>query len=207
MATWLSTAQAASQWASTTSGAGNWLVMQDDGNLVVYNSASSPWWSSRTAPRSGARLVMQDDGNLVIYQGSTPVWDRYGGAGNAKVDAFRAWALDSNNWDSWTPAGNRGVDVDGASGAQCADLGIAWSIQAGHRVGFDGWDTASASKPGWHFVSGSLAQAQPGGVITRVGAHNTSLSSSARLSVAWSEWYSKTPGPLRPQATRRPRPA
>jgi len=85
------------------------------------------------------------------------------------IDVFRAWALNPQNWNSVTPSNNRGIDADGSFGAQCADLGIAWSQQAGARVGFDGWDTSSASKPGWHYVSGNLSQVQPGDVVTRVG--------------------------------------
>lgn len=159
------------QWASSTSGAGNWVVMQGDGNLVIYTAAGKPLWDSKTAGKPGAHLRMQDDGNLVVYQGGTAVWDRWRSIGDPRVDAFKTWALDSSHWNSTTPYGYRGIDADGAYGAQCADLGIAWSIQAGHRVGFDGWDTASASKPGWHVVSSSMAQALPGDVVTRVGGN------------------------------------
>ncbi len=38
-----------------------------DGNLVLYDSAHSPLWSSRTGGHAGARAVLQRDGNLVIY--------------------------------------------------------------------------------------------------------------------------------------------
>ena len=168
----------AAQWASnTTNGSGNWLVMQDDGNLVIYTSANKPVWASSTSGKSGAILRVQDDGNLVIYHGSAAVWSSKGGSG--KVSSFKAWALNSANWNSTTriydAAGNivgggkPGIDADGAFGAQCADLGIAWSGQAGHRVGFDGWDSSTAGKAGWHFVSGNLSQVQPGDVVTRVG--------------------------------------
>jgi hypothetical protein len=60
------------------------LVMQIDGNLVLYtrSSTSSPWsaiWSTATShPANGAgpfHLVMQADGNLVIYNAaSAAVW-------------------------------------------------------------------------------------------------------------------------------------
>ena len=36
-------------WASNTSGnPGAWLVVQGDGNLVVYSAGGSPLWSSNT---------------------------------------------------------------------------------------------------------------------------------------------------------------
>jgi hypothetical protein len=44
-------------WASSTSGAGNWAVMQGDGNLVVYNSASHPLWATGTG-WAGSVLVV-----------------------------------------------------------------------------------------------------------------------------------------------------
>ena len=53
------------------------LVMQADGNLVLYRTGASPWaalWSSGTAGQPGARVVMQGDGNLVVYRGSVAKW-------------------------------------------------------------------------------------------------------------------------------------
>jgi surface antigen len=42
------------------------LLMQSDGNLVLY-SASGALWSTRTAGHAGASALMQSDGNLVVY--------------------------------------------------------------------------------------------------------------------------------------------
>lgn len=61
---------------------GNWmfaaggqlkLVMQTDGNLVVYRRGLA-LWSTRTNAHRGAYATMQTDGNLVVYQGRTPLW-------------------------------------------------------------------------------------------------------------------------------------
>ncbi|GAB2709424.1 hypothetical protein [Kitasatospora kifunensis] len=44
------------------------LVMQADGNLVLYSlNTGSPLWSSRTNNHPGAWATMQTDGNLVVY--------------------------------------------------------------------------------------------------------------------------------------------
>lgn len=52
------------------------LVLQGDGNLVEYNSAGTPIWSSNTQGQSAAYLKMQSDGNLVLYNtGGQAVWD------------------------------------------------------------------------------------------------------------------------------------
>jgi len=52
------------------------LVMQDDGNLVLYrNSNSQPIWASRTTDTGTVRAKMQGDGNFVLYtNGNTAKW-------------------------------------------------------------------------------------------------------------------------------------
>lgn len=62
------------RWASNTVGRGWTARFQTDGNLVVYTRSNRPVWASNTAGRPGSRLVIQDDGNVVIYDGSRAVW-------------------------------------------------------------------------------------------------------------------------------------
>lgn len=66
-------------WSSNTAGTGgaNFAIMQDDGNLVVYTSASVAVWSSVTAGNGcGVYLAVQTDGNVVLYtSGGTAIWD------------------------------------------------------------------------------------------------------------------------------------
>lgn len=50
------------------------LVMQGDGNMVIY-SPNRAIWSSQTNGKGSSRLVMQNDGNLVIYKdGASWTW-------------------------------------------------------------------------------------------------------------------------------------
>ncbi|KAK4185373.1 bulb-type lectin domain-containing protein [Podospora australis] len=52
------------------------LVMQEDGNLVIYDQAGKATWHTDTADSSpGAHhiLCVQNDGNLVLYKGE-PIW-------------------------------------------------------------------------------------------------------------------------------------
>ena len=60
-------------WASGTSGSGNHLELQGDGNLVFYADSPSPHvlWASNTT--SAAKLVMQSDCNLVLYTSANHV--------------------------------------------------------------------------------------------------------------------------------------
>jgi D-alanyl-D-alanine carboxypeptidase/D-mannose binding lectin len=55
------------RWFTGTSTSSGRLVMQADGNLVVYDSANGAHWNSGTRGYNGAWLVLQNDGNLVIY--------------------------------------------------------------------------------------------------------------------------------------------
>src|SRR5438128_2391303 len=55
------------------------MIMQGDGNLVLYRLGNGVEWSSNTWGHPGAWAVMQYDGNLVIYIGpnnwnKTPLW-------------------------------------------------------------------------------------------------------------------------------------
>ncbi|AXI03673.1 ricin-type beta-trefoil lectin domain protein [Aquirhabdus parva] len=59
-----------------TLGAGNYAVLQNDGNFVVYSATNVPQWNSKTAGATSALLLLQDDGNLVLYS-FTPKWSRF----------------------------------------------------------------------------------------------------------------------------------
>lgn len=65
-------------WASGTYGRGGVkLLMQSDGNLVLYALQDRPVWDSNTVGRGipPYRLIMQSDRNLVIYYGrNQPIW-------------------------------------------------------------------------------------------------------------------------------------
>ena len=65
-------------WASGTNGKGAGpyrVVMQDDGNLVLYDSNNAAPWATGTNGKGVApfRAVMQDDGNLVVYDSQNKV--------------------------------------------------------------------------------------------------------------------------------------
>ncbi len=62
------------RWSTGTVGQGWRAVFQEDGNFVVYTASGRAVWSSRTAGHPGSRLAVQDDGNVVIYDGSQAIW-------------------------------------------------------------------------------------------------------------------------------------
>ena len=67
-------------WASNTAGKGTGLAnltMQNDGNLVVYDTKSTAlWaWNNKSLPSATFTFTIQDDGNAVVYDSNKqPLW-------------------------------------------------------------------------------------------------------------------------------------
>ncbi|KAH7653305.1 alpha-D-mannose-specific plant lectins domain-containing protein [Dioscorea alata] len=60
-------------WASGTNGRGTncYLILQSDGNLVIYNIKDNAVWASNTNKGQGNYvLILQKDRNVVIYGGA-----------------------------------------------------------------------------------------------------------------------------------------
>ncbi|AWV35185.1 lectin [Paenibacillus odorifer] len=49
------------------------LILQQDGNLVIYSQGKAIW-ASNTAGRAVSQAIMQTDGNFVIYGYPNAVW-------------------------------------------------------------------------------------------------------------------------------------
>ena len=60
-------------WASQTQGAGNTAVFQEDGNLVIYNAQHQSVWATNTQA-TGATLKVLEDGNMVIATDAEVIW-------------------------------------------------------------------------------------------------------------------------------------
>lgn len=58
-------------WASGTVGnAADVMVMQGDGNLVIYDIKGDPLWASNTAGKPGLKLKLFNSGSLKLYDGA-----------------------------------------------------------------------------------------------------------------------------------------
>ncbi len=63
-----------SVWATATNGQDvQRAEVQEDGNFVLY-TADKPVWHSDTQGAENVRLVLQDDRNLVLYSGDDAKW-------------------------------------------------------------------------------------------------------------------------------------
>ncbi len=99
------------------------LIMQGDGNLVLYFPGFQAVWSSKTSGSDVAYCIMQGDGNLVLYNASgIPRWasatDRHPGAtlvmqddGNLVIYAASGTPLWSSgtNWLQPKPVFSKGT--------------------------------------------------------------------------------------------------
>lgn len=61
-------------WASMTFGEHHSARFQEEGNLVVYNGADRPVWASQTHGHPGAKLVLRRNGEVVVADRGTVLW-------------------------------------------------------------------------------------------------------------------------------------
>lgn len=63
-------------WASNTAGYNDVqeVILQHNGNLVMYNKRRQVIWSTQTKDKPRARLSVQNDGNVVLYSDAVAYW-------------------------------------------------------------------------------------------------------------------------------------
>jgi hypothetical protein len=64
-------------WASGSRGTNARLSLQTDYNLVVRDGAGTAKWASGTKGSGGTQLRVQNDGNVVLYSASGAVWSTH----------------------------------------------------------------------------------------------------------------------------------
>lgn len=65
------------------------LILQADGNLVLYKNGGNPIWNSGTAGRGVTDALMQDDGNFVLYSNGKPIWATNTAGNGGAIFAFQ----------------------------------------------------------------------------------------------------------------------
>jgi hypothetical protein len=93
-------------WMTAEAGSGAELRMQDDGNLVLYNSGNGAVWFSGTNGNSHSYLTMQNDGNLVLYAANgNALWSSWFGlaGGGGGGGGGGRWKDDGNGGCYWDP--------------------------------------------------------------------------------------------------------
>jgi cytochrome c peroxidase len=126
-------------WSSKTNGQnGSKLVMQGDGNLVLYTAASTAVWSSVTNGSGATRFVVQGDGNAVIYTASgLAVWDT--GTANSVGDTGSGGVGSGGNTGgagSGSDGGGTGGETANSTGTFSAPSAALYSLNSSKVLGF-----------------------------------------------------------------------
>ena len=66
--------QGHARWASQTFGENYTAQFQEDGNLVVYAPGHKAMWASNTQGHEGSVLLLLENGNMVVQHGSDVLW-------------------------------------------------------------------------------------------------------------------------------------
>ena len=91
-------------------------LIQQEGNLVVYNASGTAIWHTSTGGHPGAFLTLQDDGNLVVYDASGKALWWLGAYATVPTDcsAVKSPVVSSR------PSSSRGAASTGASRTRSA---------------------------------------------------------------------------------------
>lgn len=142
LASWSSTPEQLSTTGSRTD-VENRLVMQTDGNLVLYTDGRATW-NTRTGGNPGAYAVLQDDRNLVVYSAAgRPLFATH----TVAHDAFSVSAL-GRTWESRLAANWYLQSPDRSSQLLMQSDGNLVLYNRGRAL----WSTRTNGNPGAHFV-------------------------------------------------------
>jgi hypothetical protein len=110
-------------WALGTAGQpGNRLVMQRNGNLVMYSQTGQVVWATMTHGTGSANAFqVQDNSNLVVYSGERPVWSSGTISTYAHVAGRQVHDLKSQN-------GKYSFGTPGNSMHVWGPTGILWGV-------------------------------------------------------------------------------
>jgi hypothetical protein len=81
------------------------FVLQDDGNLVLYNQSGQPLWATGTNGKEVSQAIMQLDGNFVLYGPTGALWasgtDHYPGSHVIAQDDHNVVVYDPQSKARW----------------------------------------------------------------------------------------------------------
>jgi L,D-peptidoglycan transpeptidase YkuD (ErfK/YbiS/YcfS/YnhG family) len=148
------------------------LVMQRDGNLVVYTSENRPLWASGTGGHAGAYLVMQGDGNAVVYRAGRALWHthtmRNPGARLVMQSDANLVVYRSNGSAAW--ASKRGLPLPVATGATTQVITVVASSPTATTAQLTAW---VPGPQGWVRALGPITAYVGSGGIGAAGETST----------------------------------
>jgi hypothetical protein len=160
------------KWASGTSVANSDLEMQSDGNLVIYGPGHAAVWASNTAGKNGSVLFGQNDGNFVLYApGNVAVWST-----NTANSGLGGRIAAIGNAEYQNPAHNHEI-----GGSNCNYY--SYALRSGGSACSNGWRSeewcADFARWAWGQAGANTAGLTPGAISftnSRGGWHAGNLS-------------------------------
>jgi GH25 family lysozyme M1 (1,4-beta-N-acetylmuramidase) len=117
------------------------VVLQSDGNLVVYSAGNQALWWSGTSNHPGATVTLQDDANLVVYGGNTALWANYAPAltvlPGVDVASFQHPNGVAIDWTQVAGAGYRFAAVKATEGTYYTNPFFSADYAAAKAAGLD----------------------------------------------------------------------
>ncbi len=154
------------------------LIMQSDGNLVLYQNGVGPLWATDTLGSGADRLVMQSDGNLVVYTPNDgPVWASgtvgessilklqddgnmviYRGSGGAVwATGSNAWAINQVNGHSVSGSiGEKWISVGGVNSPLGLPITDETDMNTGSEWGSDRYQDFQYGSIYWISATGEV---------------------------------------------------
>jgi hypothetical protein len=171
-------------WSSNTRGNNARLVMQPDNNLVVY-SDSGILFATGTNGNGSNRLVMQDDGNLVLYGGSW-IW-----ASKNPSERAIQWFYNRIGWTNYEGKCELAVENAFGTSGQYSTAGANWNARTKHypytaapRGALVFFNTSSSGHVAISLGNGKILSTSAGG---RIGTVSISYFQNP-LGWAWAPW-------------------
>jgi hypothetical protein len=195
--------QVKNQGSSLSTGSGEHLEVQADGNVVLYIDYLNPTarWSTNTSG-SGIQLKAQSDGNVVVYQNGTPRWasrsDIYAGAYLRLQDSDGNLVVYSGSTPVWAMSWAKSA-AGAKTYAQRQFFRYGWSISSQ----FSCLDSLWQHESGWSWsvqnpnssaygIPQALNPASRMGNIGQMGGSN--WHDDGQTQVSWGLWYIRNNG-------------
>lgn len=110
------------------------LILQPDGNLVLYKTAGHiPIWESETQGKGVTKAVLQSDGNFVLLAGAVPVWSTQSSSGGASQVSLQI--QDDGNLVLWDVLKNKAIWASNTVGGRDARHDDSFLGNVGKAVG------------------------------------------------------------------------
>jgi surface antigen len=159
-------------WESATSAPGSHLVMGPGGSLTIYGPLGKELWSTNTPGHPGAYASLETDGNLVVYRKGKAIWSS-GGIGGVIGDDYPPRLRDA--------AKDSLIDPWRFYNRECTSF-VAWRMNSANGVDFSNFMDGGRFGSAYNWDDNARAL---GFKVDNVPARGAIAESDAYGHVAW----------------------